>query len=157
MTKSSKHGTATYDRHIKTQSLPAGNSREIDSRALAQSARRLDEARGLMEKDAGQKNHREQLGEALRYNQRIWTIFQMALIDAENPLPPDLKALLLNLSLYIDKTSFQLSSHYESPKMESLITINRRIAAGLSKDPGENAAPLPPDTRDIPSSLTTSA
>jgi len=150
--------TDIYNKNMKTQPAQNVSSRDTDSRALAACARRLDDAKRLMESDLKSKENLKLYGDAIRHNQRLWTIFQVALSDPHNPLPHELKITLLNLSRYIDKASFRAVGKYTPDVIDSLININRIIAAGLSKEPPvENMAPPPVDTRDIPTSLMTSA
>jgi flagellar protein FlaF len=151
------HGATIYNKNLKAQAVPTGNSRDTDARALSACAKRLDDARKLMTENPKAKRHLEALGDALNRNQQLWTIFQTSLCDQANPLPQNLKATLLNLSYYIDKTSFSLASRYDPKLLDSLIDINRMIATGLSKKPPDEAYMPPPDTRNIPTSLMTSA
>jgi flagellar biosynthesis regulator FlaF len=152
-----KVNTYGKNQKIKAEAVPTGNSRDTDSRALLACARRLDEAKNLLDKNPKSKSHMRQYNDAICHNQRLWTIFQIALSDSQHPYPENLRLILLNLSRYIDKTSFATIGKYKPELIESLININRIIAAGLSKQPtGENYAP-PPDTRNIPTSLITSA
>jgi flagellar protein FlaF len=149
-----------YSKNQKVQlEVPTGNSRETDAHALLTCASKLCEAKQLMEN--GNPRSKENLkvyGEAVRLNQQLWTIFQVALADPENPLPLPLKASLFNVSRYVDKASFGAIGKYAPDLIDGLITINRTIAAGLSKRPeGNQAAPAVVDTRDIPTSLMTSA
>ena len=161
MTVRHHEGTNIYNKNnkvIAAEAPSSGSAREIQARALALAARRLNDAKALMDSNPKSKDYQMQLGEALRYNQQIWTYFQVGLTDPENPLPTDLKGNLLSLSIYVDKTSFQLAARYAPELIDSLININRMIGAGLSKNPPADAyAPAAPDTRDIPMSLTTSA
>lgn len=157
MTAPAHENINAYSKNQNAPSAPTANSRDTDSRALLICARRLDDAKQLMERDAKSKENLMLFGEAIRQNQRLWTIFQVALSDAENPLPQDLKITLLNLSRYVDKTSFSLLGKYDVTLIDSLINVNRIIAAGLSKQPPGEAMPPPSDARDIPTALTTSA
>ena len=81
--------------------------------------------------------------DAISHNQRLWTIFQVALVDPQNALPQDLKITLLNLSRYVDKTSFRAIGKFNPEAIDSLININRIIAAGLNKNPADASAPAP--------------
>jgi flagellar biosynthesis activator protein FlaF len=148
-----------YGRNQKVQVAPPGNSRDTDARALLSCASKLNDAKELMASgDRKSKNNLKIYGEAIRSNQRIWTIFQVALSDPENPLPEPLKVTLFNLSRYVDKTSFKAVSKYAPELIDSLININRIIATGLSKQPaGESAAAPTVVRRDTPTSLMTSA
>jgi len=148
----------TYGKNqkLKAEAAPSGNSRDTDARALLACARRLDDVKNIMDDDSRAKENMKIYNEAIRHNQRLWTIFQVALSDSQNPLPENLKLILLNLSRYVDRTSFRAIGKYVPELIDSLININRIIAAGLSKQTsGDNYAP-PPDARDVPTSLTTS-
>ncbi|HUY69009.1 MAG TPA: flagellar biosynthesis regulator FlaF [Alphaproteobacteria bacterium] len=109
----------------KTHQRKQERARDIDARVLLTAANHLEQARkpgaalGFYTK-------------ALQRNQRLWTHFQMALCDPANELPRELKRLLLNLARYVDKVSFSAIARYQPDLLESLVGINRRIAAGLS-------------------------
>lgn len=113
------------------------DGREIDKRALLNCANRLKEAL-----DDGGKN----MGlyqDAIRHNQHLWTLFQIALVDPENPITNDLRMALLRLSGYVDRVSFRAITEFLPEKIESLININRVIAVGLAKKPaGQAEAPV---------------
>ena len=147
-----------YSRNVKSQVAATGDgSRETDLRAVCACTHRLDDARTRMDADQKSRDNLRLYSEAIRHNQRLWTIWQVALCDPMNPLPENLKTTLLNLSRYVDKVSFEAVGKYRPDLIESLITINRSIAAGLSKEPAlETVTPAPTDTRDIPTYLTTS-
>ncbi|MDR3450906.1 MAG: flagellar biosynthesis regulator FlaF [Alphaproteobacteria bacterium] len=159
MTTQTNEKLSVYNAHQKV--VPAtmtGNSRDTDSRALISCAHRLDAACKLMEKDKS-KEALKIYGDAIRHNQRLWTIFQVALCDPENHLPQHLKIMLLNLSRYIDKVSFRAMGKFTPDIINSLVNINRILAKGLSKQPPANAeAYAPPvSASEVPTSLTTSA
>lgn len=87
--------------------------------------------------------------DVIRINQRLWTIFQVSLCEQDNPLPRDLKITLLSLSRFIDKMSLRALAEHDPALLNSLIDINRNIAAGLHTVPqAASAAPntLPPQT-----------
>lgn len=71
------------------------------------------------------------LDEALRFNQRIWTFFQVSLADPENRLPDAIKAQVLTLSAYVDRRIFEVMAFPEPDKLSVLIAINTNLAAGL--------------------------
>ena len=77
-------------------------------------------------------NNKDRLEKALRFNQRIWSIFQSELARDENPLPVNLKRDILSLSAFIDKRIFEIMACPEKEKLTALIKINQNIAAGLS-------------------------
>ncbi len=146
------------------------DGRETDKRALLRCAGQLQEALNDGGKDM------KAYADALRSNQRLWTIFQVSLCDPENTLPRDLKVTLLNLSRYVDRTSFRAISEFMPQLLNSLIDINRTIAAGLKPvpqaagvAPGVNAgvnpsayptsaqAMTPPPQMPVAGSVSTSA
>lgn len=71
------------------------------------------------------------LEKALRYNQRLWTFFQVALLDEKNPLPQQLKEQVLRLSVFVDRRIFEILASPASDKLDILININTNVAAGL--------------------------
>jgi len=74
----------------------------------------------------------EKLDEALKYNQKLWTVFQADLVDENCPLPVKLREDILSLSLFIDRRTFDLLASPEREKVIVLININQNIAAGLN-------------------------
>lgn len=114
------------------------DARETDARALLSCASRLKAAI-----DDGGKDKRA-YAEAIRHNQRLWTIFQIALCAPDNALPQHLKVTLLNLSRYVDRVSFRAVTSFAPQLLNELIEINRSLAAGLTKKPQGDAAAAPP-------------
>lgn len=83
------------------------------------------------------KDFNERLERALRYNQGVWTILQSEISKPENPLPLELKNNLLNLSLYLDKKTFEALANPSKDTITQIISINTHIAAGLLGIPVE--------------------
>jgi len=139
---------AAQEKHdaYKSHQSKGESDREIEARALLSCASQLDAARGA-------EGNRQVYTEAIRRNQRLWTIFQVALCDPSNPLTPELKSILLNLSCYVDKVSFRAINDFKPALLQSLIEINRSIAAGLSKKP-ESASTIPAATLPPPGSVS---
>lgn len=81
---------------------------------------------------------------ALKYNQRIWTIFQAELEKPENPLPDALKVDLLRLSVFIDRRTMETMAYPAPEKLSILININHNIAAGLRSRPKLNSTEKAP-------------
>jgi flagellar protein FlaF len=71
------------------------------------------------------------LDEALRFNQRVWTIFQAELGSQDNPMPDQIKRNLLLLSAFIDRRIFETMISPSPEKLNIIININENIAAGL--------------------------
>ncbi len=68
--------------------------------------------------------------EVLLYNQLIWTVIQSEM-TADHPLPVEIKANLISLSLFIDNQTDKAIGARDAKMLDSLININRNIAAGL--------------------------
>ncbi|MFH1985912.1 MAG: flagellar biosynthesis regulator FlaF [Pseudomonadota bacterium] len=102
--------------------------KETEAAVLNQAAVRLKNSIGNWMNTPAQQRL---LDDALRYNQRIWTIFQGELADEANPLPKKLKRDLLQLSAFIDRRTFEIMAFPEPAKVTILIDINNNIAAGL--------------------------
>lgn len=103
------------------------SGRETEARVLTQAAMKLVECQNNWD-NPGCK---QQLDKALKYNQRIWSIFQTEVSKAENPLPVGIKQNILMLSRFIDKRIFDTMAFPEKEKLDIVIKINQNIAAGL--------------------------
>ena len=107
------------------------SGRDVEAEVLTKAALKLKECQDNWAENAkGIK-----LEAALKYNQRVWTIFQAELEKPENPLPNALKVDLLRLSAFIDKRTFEAMAYPAPEKLTILISINQNIAAGLRKQP----------------------
>ena len=121
----------------KTHQRQNLSAREIEARALLSCASQLDTA-------SKTESDRKFYDDAIKRNQRLWTIFQVALCDPGNPLPIELKTILLNLSCYVDKVSFRALAEYKPALLDQLIDVNRHIAAGLSNRKSDDKNQMPP-------------
>jgi flagellar protein FlaF len=103
------------------------SGRDVEAGVLTKAARKLKECQ-----DNWPKNGRgAKIEAALKYNQRVWTIFQAELEKSDNPLPNALKVDLLRLSAFIDKRTIETLAYPTPEKLTILININHNIAAGL--------------------------
>jgi flagellar protein FlaF len=78
------------------------------------------------------KNHSQEdiFEEILLYNKSIWTVIQSEMTEA-HPLPLEIKTNLISLSLFIDNQTDKAIGCRDPKMLDSLININRNIAAGL--------------------------
>ena len=102
------------------------SGRETEARVLTKAAQKLLDCQRRW-KDG----HFEELDAALKFNQKVWSIFQGELSKPENPLPTQVKSDLLRLSGFIDRRIFETMSFPSSDKLDIIIKINQNIAAGL--------------------------
>jgi len=117
----------------KTVEKTTISGRETEARVLTQAALKLKDCRD----NWSAKDRDEKLDEALKYTQRIWSIFQGELSRKDNPLPRQLKINLLQLSSFIDKRIFETMSYPSPEKLTAVININQNIAAGLRGSPSD--------------------
>jgi flagellar protein FlaF len=108
--------------------------RSTEAWALSEASRRL-----VLAAKADDKG--ESLRAALILNQRLWSIFQGALIDPSSPLPKHIRDNVLALSIMMDRHLMQRLSDLDGSKIQPILDINRAIAEGLSAD-----APAAPAT-----------
>lgn len=101
--------------------------RELEASVLNRAAARLV----VVQQNWDNPDRDEMMDEALRYNLRLWTLFQAELMAEENPLPTEIKRNLLSLAAFIDKRTIEAISYPAVEKLDILININRNIAAGL--------------------------
>jgi flagellar protein FlaF len=81
-------------------------------------------------------DHRsDELHNALRYNRRLWVILVSAVTSSDNPLPVETRQNVANLGLFVFNETVELTAQPDLAKLESLININRQIAAGLLGQP----------------------
>jgi len=123
----------------------ADDPRSTEAWALGEASRRLALAAKMGDKG-------ESLREALRLNQRLWSIFQSALSEPDCPLPKDVRDNVLALSVMIDRHVMARLADLDGSKIGPILDINRAIAEGLaakSARPGASvlaqqaAAPAP--------------
>ena len=123
----------------QTQSLKAYESvsnatrsgREIEAAVLTKAAMKLKACQD--DWDAPDRDNR--LDEALKYNQRIWSIFQSELSRENHELPKKLRLDILRLAAFIDRRIFETMAFPEPDKLNIVININNNLAAGLRGSP----------------------
>ena len=124
------NGLQTYD----AVSRATLSGREIEAAVLTKAAIKLKDCQ-----DNWHADEREvKLDEALKFNQRIWSIFQGELERDDNPLPKEVRRDVLRLSAFVDKRIFETMAYPEPEKLTAIININQNIAAGLREGPPVN-------------------
>lgn len=103
------------------------SGRETEARVLTQGALKLVDCQNNW--DAS--NLKQRLDDALKYNQRIWSIFQVEMAKPDNPLPDQIKQNILLLGRFIDQRIFDTMAFPKKEKLNIIIKINQNIAAGL--------------------------
>ena len=108
------------------------SGRETEARVLTQAAIKLQ----VCQKN-WQEGNFDELDDALKYNQKVWSIFQSELVKSDNPLPNEIKRDILRLAAFIDKRIFETMSYPSPEKLNIIIKINQNIAAGLRAAPSD--------------------
>jgi len=73
----------------------------------------------------------DKLGDAIRYNQKIWSIFQADLARADHPLPRKIREDIMSLSVFLDRRMIDALAYPETQKLNVIINANLSLAAGL--------------------------
>ncbi|MBT3551405.1 MAG: flagellar biosynthesis regulator FlaF [Rhodospirillaceae bacterium] len=98
--------------------------REVEAMAFTKAALMLEEAKN-------NTDDYDSYASALKFNQLLWTIIQADIVDKENELPPQLKANILSLSIFVDKQTVKALADTKTRHIDSLIDINKNLAEGL--------------------------
>ena len=108
--------------------------RQLEARVLLRSAMRLN--------DAINGTDTESLFTAVSLNNRLWLLFVSEIDRGNVVLPPEVARNVLQLASFVI-TSAPRAFARDRATLETLVNINRRIAAGLSVETGA-AEPAPP-------------
>lgn len=111
------------------------SGREIEASVLEKGAIRL---RRCQENWKPNQFDRD-LDEALRFNQRVWDIFNSDWQNPDNSLPREIRQDLLSLSVFVRKTTLDVMADPEPKKLDVLIQINENLAHGLRSRAAEEA------------------
>jgi len=115
-------GAQAYARTARTTASP----RDIEAQALLKAARKLQDVM------ANWATTDEGLEDALMFNRKLWSIFLGDAMSDENQQPIEVRQNIANIGIFILTQCAALKLKPEVDKLQSLIDINRNIAAGLS-------------------------
>jgi flagellar protein FlaF len=101
------------------------NPRELEADLLLKAAARLKAVKD------GWDGSQPDLGDALLYNRKLWTIFLTSVMAPENPLPTEIRQNVANLGLFVMKQTMATLANPRPEQLNSLININCELAAGL--------------------------
>lgn len=120
-------------RAYETVGKATHTGREIEAAVLTKAAVKLKQCRD----NWNAPNRDEKLDEALKFNQRIWSIFQIELSQENHELPRKLRLDILRLASFIDKRIFETMAFPTPEKLKIVIDINNNLAAGLRGSPND--------------------
>jgi flagellar biosynthesis activator protein FlaF len=116
------HAAQAYARTAQSIATP----RDIEAQALLKAARQLqDVVDRWNESDSG-------LRPALLFNRKLWSIFVTDAISDANPEAVATRQNIANIGIFVLSQCAALLIKPEVDKLQSLIDINRNIAAGLN-------------------------
>jgi flagellar biosynthesis activator protein FlaF len=116
-----QNAASAYGNIAKNTSSP----RELEAGLLLKAASRLEAVKRTWERD------QSDLDGALRYNRKLWTIFMSSVSDADHPLPTEIRQNVANLAMFIMNQTMTIVANPKVEQIDSLISINRELAAGL--------------------------
>jgi len=99
--------------------------RELEASLLLKAAAQLQAVRDSW------RDRPKGLNDALLYNRRLWTVFLDAVNSDDNRLPIALRRNIAKLGVFVMGETFSLMTKPKPDHLDSLIKINRGIAAGL--------------------------
>jgi len=77
------------------------------------------------------ENGEPELGAALEFNKRLWSVLVASVTSDENPLPREIRQNVANLGIFILGQTVELELRPQRAKLDTLININRELATGL--------------------------
>ena len=101
------------------------SARDLEANLLLRSAARIQSIRD------GWDGRKAELGDALLFNRRLWTIFIDSLLRDDNPLPAEIRRNVVSLGVFVINRTIKLSGEPKPEGLNTLININRELAAGL--------------------------
>ncbi|MDP2204924.1 MAG: flagellar biosynthesis regulator FlaF [Alphaproteobacteria bacterium] len=107
------------------------DQRALEGKVLLKSARQLEELAKRL--DGEEKVPLTDIGDAVEYNRKLWMVFVNDAMNEAHPLPQDLKNNIASLGVFVFKRSTDILVEPTPGKIQTLIDINRNIAAGLMK------------------------
>lgn len=118
------YGAQAYSSTAKVTAT--ANPRELEASLLLKAAAQLKRVQ------AGWPATKADLGQALLFNRKLWTILTTSATSDANPLPLAIKNNIGNLGVFVLKRTLETESDPAPEKLDVLISINQNIAAGLS-------------------------
>jgi flagellar protein FlaF len=104
------------------------NPRELEASLLLQAAARLQSVHDQWDHDAAAQT---KLNDALLYNRKLWSVFLAEMTDVNHPMPRDLRQNVANIGIFVMSHTVSMMQDPRPEQLDSLININREIAAGL--------------------------
>ena len=101
---------------------------ELESRALIRTAAGLNQVKEHWDEK------KDELGDVLEKNRKLWAILASAMKEDDCPQPPEIRRNILSLTVFIFQRTVDIIAHPDPKKLDVLININMNLAKGLSGD-----------------------
>jgi flagellar biosynthesis activator protein FlaF len=76
-------------------------------------------------------NSYDDLGPALVFNRKLWTIFMTSVTKEDSPLPQQVRQNIANIGIFILNETREILMQPQPGKLDVLVRLNRQLAAGL--------------------------
>jgi flagellar protein FlaF len=116
-----QHATHAYQK----TALETASLRDLESNLLFKSAAHFQAIRDNWD------DRQEELGGALLFNRKLWTLLLTSVTRDDNPLASDVRKGVANLGLFVMNQTIKLMSNPQPDVLGALININVRLATGL--------------------------
>ncbi|MEM9475719.1 MAG: flagellar biosynthesis regulator FlaF [Pseudomonadota bacterium] len=120
---------AAYKQNIREVEAPRDIERRVLSRITSDIERHAENFDAAETSLARLNILANGLAIALAENQQFWMALKHDLAEQDNLLPPDLRASLISLALWVERQSNAIMSG--EAKVAPLVSINRSVADGL--------------------------
>lgn len=100
--------------------------RELESSLLLRAASQMQDIKDNWDE------RQDQIDQVLMFNRKLWTILVTSATEDVNPLPQEIKNNIGSLAAFIFGQTVRVQARPSPEKLNSLISINRNIAAGLA-------------------------
>lgn len=121
---------AAYKRTIKESESP----RQIERRIFVRVTAEMDKQSQAFDTNRSRADRSDMLANGLRVtlaeNLKLWTTIKFDLSQPENGLPPQLKAGLISLALFVERQTQQVLGG--NAGVGTLVQINQSLISGLS-------------------------
>lgn len=124
-----------YQQATQAYQQSANTSASADPRALEAEALMKAAARLSVLQREWETISREERNDALTFNRTLWTIFVTEATADYSELPLDVQNNIGNLALFIFNRTLEMMAGGEPTALETMININKSIAAGLRGTP----------------------
>ncbi|MBC8269584.1 MAG: flagellar biosynthesis regulator FlaF [Rhodospirillaceae bacterium] len=117
--------------------------RELERRAMARAIHELSVVRDNY--TPGKEGY-ALYTDALKFNQKLWTLIQSNIVDNPTDGTAELRANFLELSLFVDRHTLQALRDPNPESLTALIDINKKISGGLFSNDSkteQTTAPAP--------------